>query len=122
MRGVCLVCVICNSNSFHSFIFNLCIMIFHFIEDVHLLFCAHLINIFTFFTGVELRHFFPSEMCRGCLVCVICNSNSFHSFIFNLCIMIVHTLKMCTFYFVYISCFFFPVFGVLNFDIFSVKC
>ena len=30
------------------------------IEDVHLLFCAHLINIFSFFTGVELRHiFFP---------------------------------------------------------------
>ena len=28
------------------------------IEDVHLLFCAHLINIFLFLTGVELRHFF----------------------------------------------------------------
>ena len=26
-----------------------------------------------------------------CLVCVICNSNSFHSFIFKLCLMIVHT-------------------------------
>ena len=24
-----------------------------YIEDVHLLFCAHLINIFLFFTGVE---------------------------------------------------------------------
>ena len=32
----------------------------------------------------------------GCLVCVICNSNSFHSFIFKLSLMIVHTLKMCT--------------------------
>ena len=32
---------------------------------------------------------------RGCLVSVICNSNSNHSFIFKLCIiMIVHTLKM----------------------------
>ena len=29
-------------------------------------------------------------------LCVICNSNIFHSFIFKLCIMIVHTLKMCT--------------------------
>ena len=38
----------------------------------------------------------------GCIVCVICNSNSFHSFIFKLCLMIVHTLKMCTSYFVYI--------------------
>ena len=36
------------------------------------------------------------------LVCIICNSNkSFHSFIFKLCIMIVHTLKMCTYYFVH---------------------
>ena len=29
-------------------------------------------------------------------LCVICNSNRFHSFIFKLCIMIVHTLKLCT--------------------------
>ena len=61
------------------------------IEDVHLLFCARLKDIFTFFTGVELKTFFPSEMLRGCLVCVICNSNSFHFFIFKLCTMIVHT-------------------------------
>ena len=68
------------------------------IEDVHLLFCAHLINIFLFLTGVELRHFFPSEMLRGCLVCVICNSSSYHSFIFKLYIMIVHSLNMYTLY------------------------
>ena len=68
------------------------------IEDVHLAFCAHLINIFSFLTGVELRHFL-----RGCLVCVICNSNSIHSFIFKLCLMIVHTLKMCTLSFVHVS-------------------
>ena len=36
----------------------------------------------------------------GCLVCAICNSNSFHSFILKLCLMIVHTLEMCTSYFV----------------------
>ena len=49
----CLLCVICNSNSFHSFYFQT----FHndcsYIEDVHLPFCAHLINILIF-TGVEL--------------------------------------------------------------------
>ena len=39
---------------------------------------------------------FPSEMLRGCLVCVICNSNSIHSYIPKLCIMIVHTLKIYT--------------------------
>ena len=38
----------------------------------------------------------------GCLVCVICNSKSFHSFLFKLCIMIVHILKMCTSHFVHI--------------------
>ena len=69
------------------------------IEDAHLLFCARFI---TFLTGVELRLFFPSVMLRGCLVCVICNSNSIHYFIFKLCRMIVHTLKMCCSYFVHI--------------------
>ena len=54
---------------------------------------------FLIFRAVELRHFFPSEMLRECLVCVICNSSSFHSFIFKLCIMIVHSLKMYTLYF-----------------------
>ena len=55
-RG-CQVCVTCNSNSFHSFILKLCIMDCSHIEDVHLLFSAHLINFFTFLTGVELGHF-----------------------------------------------------------------
>ena len=72
------------------------------IEDVHLPFCAHLINIFSFLTVVE-QSFFLSEMLRGCLVCVICNSNSIHSFIFKLCLMIVNTLKMCTSSFVHVS-------------------
>ena len=56
------------------------------IEDVHLLFCAHFMNIFRFFRGVELRHFLRPKMLRLCLVCVICNSN----FIFKLCIKIVY--------------------------------
>ena len=85
-----LVCAICNSTSFHSFILKVCI-----IEGVHLIFCAHFMIIFTFL-GV-LNYIF-----RWCLVCVICNSNSFHSFILKLCIMIVHAFKMCTSYFMHI--------------------
>ena len=56
----------------------------------------------------------------GCLVCVICNSNSIHTFIFKFCIIIVHVLKMYISYLMYIpqkSCF--PVFGGLRH--FSVK-
>ena len=37
---------------------------------MHLLFCAHLINIFFYF-GLLNLDIFPSEMLRGCLVCVI---------------------------------------------------
>ena len=66
------------------------------IEDVHLLFYARFMDIFSFLGGLELRHFFSLvEMLRWFLVCVICNSKSFHSLIFKLCIMIVHTLNMC---------------------------
>ena len=72
------------------------------IEDVHLLFCECFLIFLTFLTVVELRSFFPSEMLRGCLVCVICISESIHYFIFKLCMMIVHTLKMCTSHFVHI--------------------
>ena len=48
---------------------------------------------------VELRHYYVYTtfgVLTLCNLCVICNSNRFHSFIFKLCIMIVHTLKMCT--------------------------
>ena len=55
-------------------------MIVHTLKMCTFIFCAHLINNFLFFTGVELRHFFPSVRRSGCQVCVICNSNSFHSF------------------------------------------
>ena len=64
------------------------------IEDVHLLFYAHFMNIFSLLGGLELRHF-SLERLRWFLVCVICNSKSFHSLIFKLCIVIVHTLNMC---------------------------
>ena len=43
------VCIICNYKSFHSFIFKLCIDI----EGVHLLFCANLIIIFSFFSTLN---------------------------------------------------------------------
>ena len=39
----------------------------------------------------------------GWQVCVICNSKSFQSFLFKLCLMIVHILKMCTSFFVHVS-------------------
>ena len=35
--------------------------------------------------------------------------------------MIVHALKVCSSYFVYISCCFFSFLGVLNLEFFSVK-
>ena len=98
LRG-CLACVICNSNSIHSFIFKLHSMIVHTLRMCTSYFLHVSQFFFSFLTGDELRHFFLSEMLRGCLVCVICNSNSIHFFIFKLCIMIVHTLKMCTSYF-----------------------
>ena len=47
----------------------------------------HISYFFSFFTGVELRHFFPSEMLRGCLVCVICLQLQQYSF---LCIQTLH--------------------------------
>ena len=98
---VCLVCIICNYKSFHSFFLTLRNGCLH-LEDTQVLFCAHLINVFFIFTDVGLRHYFQSEVCRGCLFCVICNSVTLHSFFFKLCLIIVHTLKMCTFYFVHI--------------------
>ena len=58
---------------------------------------VHISWIFSQFLGVlNLDIFLPKMLWRR-LVCVICNSNSFHFFIFKLCIMIIHTLKMWTF-------------------------
>ena len=60
-------------------------------------------------------------MLRGCLVCVICNSNNFHSLIFKLCIMIVHTLNMCTCYFCAHLSNTFLFLGLLDLDILSIR-
>ena len=48
---------------------------------MHLYFCAHLINILLFL-GLLNLDIIPSEMLRGCLVFVICNSSSFYLFIY----------------------------------------
>ena len=62
MRRGCQVCVIHSSFSFQTLHND-----YSHIEDVHLLFCAHLINIFTFFMGGELRHFFHTKCVGGVL-------------------------------------------------------
>ena len=62
---------------------------------MHLLLYAHFMNIFFHFWGVLNLDIFSLEMLKWFLVCVIRNSKSFHSLIFKLCIMIVHTLNMC---------------------------
>ena len=66
---------------------------------MHLLFCAHLMDIIFIFGGVELRHFSVQNalMCMVCVICNSCNSNSFHSFIFKRFIIFVNTLKIAPF-------------------------
>ena len=67
------------------------------IEDVHLLFRAHLI----IFLGSLNLDIIMYTLPLGCLIhLVICNSNSLHPFLFKPCILISDILKMCTFYFV----------------------
>ena len=83
-----------------SFIFKLCLMIVHTLKMCTSYF-VHNLKIFLFLRVLNLD-IFPSVMRSGCQVCVICNSNSFYTFIFKPCIMTVHTLKMCTYYFVHI--------------------
>ena len=99
----CLVCLICNSKSFHFLICKLCIMIVHTLK-MCTSYYVHISWIFwiPFFWGVLNLDIFMSIMLRLCLVCVICDSNSFHSLIFKLCIIIVHTLKMSTSYFIFV--------------------
>ena len=63
MHRGCRICLICNSNIFiplYSTLHN----DFSYIEDVHLLFCALLINIFTVLRVLNLD-IFPSEIRRG---------------------------------------------------------
>ena len=111
LRG-CLAFVICNSVSIHSLYSNLTQRLFtHWKCAPPILWTFHkFILIFWHVLNLDI---FPPERLRGCLVCVICNSNSVHSFIFKLYIMIVHTLKMWTSYFVRLfHCFFSFLTGV----------
>ena len=62
---VCLVCIICNYRSFHSFFIQTLHNGCSHIEDTHVLFCAHLINVFSFLTGVGLRHLFHQKYVGG---------------------------------------------------------
>ena len=73
----CLVCMICNSNIFHSFLFKLYVIINHILKKELLIFLCTFHDFFLIFRGVELKHF------------------SVHFIILKHCIMIVHTLKMC---------------------------
>ena len=82
-------------------LYKLCIMIVCILKMCTSYF-VHISWIFSHFWGVMNLDIFLSKMLRWCLGCIICNSNSLHSFIFKLCIMIDHTLKMCTFQFVHI--------------------
>ena len=63
------------------------------IEHVHPIFCAHLIIFLRVFNLDIIMSTPPLEFLHYIFVC---NAKRFHSFIFKLCIMIVHTLKMCT--------------------------
>ena len=47
-------------------------------EVTMIFFCTHFMNLFSF-SGVLYLGINFCKMLRACLVCVICNSNSFHS-------------------------------------------
>ena len=97
----CLVCISCNANSFHFFYIQHLNNDCSYIEVVHLLFCIYFMFFFSILAVLNLDIFF-CKMLRGCPVCEICNTNSFHSKIFKLCVMIINTVNMCTSYFVHI--------------------
>ena len=96
----CLVCVFCNSKSFHSLVIKRCIMSYH-TMNICTFYFVYIDKYFLMFRAVELSHCFHLKF-LGVSGCLICNSSSFHSFIFNFSIMIVHILNMCTLYFVHI--------------------
>ena len=107
--GGCVVCVICYSNSIHSFIFIIYIMIVYTLKMCTSYF-AHVSYFFSIFLRVLNLDIFSIRNDKGVPSFCIWNSNSIRSFIFKLCIMIFHTLKMCTFYFVHFSYLFFFTF------------
>ena len=92
MNKGCQVCVIWYSNSIHRFIFKLCIRVVHTLKMC----TSYFMHISLFFILRMLNlDIFLIEMLRRCLVCVKTNSNSFHSLLFKLCIISVHTILFC---------------------------
>ena len=85
-----LICVICDTTipSCSNFVRYYCSQIDH----VHHIFCAQKI---IFLRVLNIIRSTPPLECLHCLL--FCNSNRFHFFIFKFYIMIVHTLKMCTY-------------------------
>ena len=77
----CLVRVVCNSKSFYFFLFKLCVTVVHILKMCTSYF-AHFHVYFLVLRVLNLVIFRP-KMRSGCLVCVICNSNRFYSFIFK---------------------------------------
>ena len=61
---------------------------------MHPTFCAHLIT-FLGLLNLDIIRSTPPWIAYIVYLCVICNSNKFHSFILKLCLMIVNTLEMC---------------------------
>ena len=60
------------------------------------LYFVHILIIVWGLLNLDIITSTPPLECLHCYLCVICNSNRFHSFIIKVCIMIVHTLVMCT--------------------------
>ena len=75
-------------------------MIVHILK-MYIFYFVHVSFFFSFLRGVEPKTVFSSEMLRGCQVYVICNSKSFHCFLYKLCLMFVHILKINA-YFVHV--------------------
>ena len=83
----------CNSDSFHSTSFKFFIVIIHMI---------HTMKMWTSYFGeiwIQNGRLAAILLFSETKVCVICNCQSFHSTLLNLCTVIEHTLKMCTSYF-----------------------
>ena len=88
------MCISVTPKVFVLFLFKLCIVIVYTLKMCSSYF-LQISRLFSHFRVLNLD-IFPSKMLTVCLVCVICNSKSFHSLIFKLCIVIVPVLKMCT--------------------------
>ena len=108
-----LVCAICNSNSFYSFIFKT-------LHDDCWRYVPPILCTFDNILGLlnlDIIMFAPPLVC---LRCVICNSNSYHFYLFKPCIPNSDILNMCnSFYCAALIYIFRTFFLMLNLDIFT---